>query len=70
MAARYEIRKSDSQGFYYLLSIDAENNETVIKQSDDLKELQAMKGGKDARVVNEADTRGTVPPPKQPKRKK
>lgn len=70
MAVRYEIRKSDSQDIYILLSIDEQNNETLLKQSDNLKELQSMQKGKDAKVVNEADTRGTIQPPKQTKLKK
>lgn len=70
---RYEIRKSE-QGFYYLLKIDAQNNEEVLAQSNDLKELKAHSEikGTDVKVVNEVDTRGTIPapkPPKQPKRK-
>ena len=72
MADRYEIRNSDTQDIYILLKIDAENNETLIEQSSDLKELQNHKevAGKKVPVVDEADTRGTVEPPKQPKLKR
>lgn len=65
MAVRYEIRKSDTQDFHILISIDEHNNEKLIKQSDSLEELQALQKGKDAPVVNEEDTRGTIEPPKE-----
>lgn len=64
---RHQIRQSDDETFYYLLAIDDENNEKVLAENPDLKELQKHEdiAGKKVEVVKEADTRGTVEPPKQ-----
>lgn len=64
---RHEIRKSDDGTFYYLLEIDASNNEMVLAQNESLAELkkhEALKG-KPVDVVNEIDTRDTITPLKK-----
>lgn len=66
---RYEVRKSDGKDYYYLVSIDKNNNEKVIIDGT-LKEVQKHETAKDLKPVNEADIRGTVEPPKEPKNKK
>lgn len=62
---KHEIRQSDNKKFYYLLSIDDENNQTVLAQSEDLKELQSHKSvkGKNLKPIPEAETRGIIKPP-------
>ena len=69
---KYEIRKSDDGTFYYLLKIDADNNETLIAEDKSLAALKNHKdiSGKTVNVVAEADVRGTVEPPKPPKKSK
>jgi len=62
---KYQIRQSDDKSFYYLLEIDADNNEKFIADNKNLAELKkhdAIKGKK-VDVVGEAEVRGTVPAP-------
>jgi hypothetical protein len=35
----YQVKRSVDQGFYYLLKVDKDGNQTFITQEDDLKTL-------------------------------
>jgi hypothetical protein len=59
-----QIRKSDTQDFYYALEIDSDNNQKVLGENPDLDVLKKELGLNDSiEVVNEEDTRGLIHPP-------
>lgn len=61
---RYEIRKSDRKDYYYLVSIDKDNNEDVLVDGT-LKEVQEHENANGLKPVAEADVRGTIDPPEE-----
>lgn len=63
----YQLRQSDDETFYYLISIDAEGNQAVLAHETDLDEIRKHPHAKGLSVVKEADTRGVVETPPEDK---
>jgi hypothetical protein len=59
---QYQLRLSDNEKFYYLLSIDEDGNEKVVIESPDINEIRKLPEAKGLVVVSEKHTRGTVVP--------